>query len=196
MMANIAELPPDVAKAYALVHEKIAHVERTNRRLVTFYALYHAYMEIRAPQPPEIIARLAGLDKKKIGKAFTVFAESKTGYRPPAFRLKPQHYVAPYFELLHLRASDAPACAHVCKTLAKSCRTLMDEHPPQKICAAVVFQYCKVLPVPAELCSLRRLNEARFSEIVGISLGALKALVKKIAAFLPATVAVDLAADE
>ena len=193
-IAEAGNLPPDILRSYGAIHMMIDHIKTNNRRLKTFYALYHAYADNLAPQPPEIIARHVRLDKAKIGKACTKFAESKTGYRPRDVRLEPQHYVASYVELLGLSARLVEPLAAVCAELSRGHRDIMNAHPPHKICAAVIFHYCDLVPVPAALCrfgpagqrpSGARFDKKRFGELVDISTGVLGNLVKRVAPFLP-----------
>jgi len=189
-MADIAELSPELAGRYNSIFSKISHVERNGHRLASFYALYQAYMENGAPQPPELIIRLTGLTSKEARKTFTIFAESKTGYRPPDIDLKPRYYVVPYFETLGLCEVDVSGCIAACDILERTYPKSKKEHPPpQKICAAVIFYYCKFLALPCGLVSSRGFNEMLFSKIVGISLGALKGLSKKLAPYLPPVIA-------
>jgi transcription initiation factor TFIIIB Brf1 subunit/transcription initiation factor TFIIB len=63
------------------------------RKLLLFFCIYSAYMELGIPQIPNIIAKKVNISSSEVSKAMALFSESQTGYHPPYMLITPLHYL-------------------------------------------------------------------------------------------------------
>lgn len=134
---------PDQVKTKAedIFQKMTCSIKRSiKRKLLIFYCIYCAYLELEDPHDPFIIARKLSLEKKKASRAFTMFSETQTKYRPPNLEVKPQHYIPQYCTDLFLPDESTQ---HV----VKFANNFLDKNPemsketPQKISAGIIY-YC------------------------------------------------------
>jgi transcription initiation factor TFIIIB Brf1 subunit/transcription initiation factor TFIIB len=107
------------------------------RKLLVFYCLYCAYLELRNPQVPTAIARKIPIKQSEIPKAMALFSEIQTGYRPPDIKITPIHYLKDYCSQLGFTEETTSMVIDLTDRLMLKDITLKEESP-QKTSAGIL----------------------------------------------------------
>jgi transcription initiation factor TFIIIB Brf1 subunit/transcription initiation factor TFIIB len=107
------------------------------RKLLVFYCLYCAYLELKNPQVPTAIARKIPIKQSEIPKAMALFSEIQTGYRPPDINITPIHYLKDYCCQLGFTEETKSMVIDLTEELMKKDFTLREESP-QKTSAGIL----------------------------------------------------------
>jgi transcription initiation factor TFIIIB Brf1 subunit/transcription initiation factor TFIIB len=107
------------------------------RKLLLFFCIYSAYMELGIPQIPNLIAKKVGISSSEVSKAMALFSESQTGYHPPYMLITPLHYLPDYCAKLGFTDSTKEMVYEMAKNIMEKDKTLMEESP-QKISAGII----------------------------------------------------------
>jgi transcription initiation factor TFIIIB Brf1 subunit/transcription initiation factor TFIIB len=113
------------------------------RRLLLFFCIYSAYMEIGMPQIPNTIAKKVRISPSEVSKAMSLFSESQTGYHPPNLLITPLHYLPDYCSKLGFTDSTKEMVYEMAKNIMEKDQSLIEESP-QKISAGII-QFFMVL---------------------------------------------------
>ena len=107
------------------------------RKLLLFFCIYSAYMELGIPQIPNIIAKKVSISPSEVSKAMALFSESQTGYHPPYMLITPLHYLPEYCTKLGFTNPTKELVYDMAKKIMDKDRTLVEESP-QKISAGII----------------------------------------------------------
>jgi transcription initiation factor TFIIIB Brf1 subunit/transcription initiation factor TFIIB len=107
------------------------------RKLLLFFCIYSAYMELGIPQIPNIIAKKVNISPSEVSKAMALFSESQTGYHPPYMLITPIHYLPDYCTKLGFSDATKEMVYELAKNIMEKDKTLMEESP-QKISAGII----------------------------------------------------------
>ena len=107
------------------------------RKLLLFFCIYSAYMELGIPQIPNIIAKKVNISPSEVSKAMALFSESQTGYHPPYMLITPIHYLPDYCAKLGFAEETKEMVYELAKNIMEKDKTLMEESP-QKISAGII----------------------------------------------------------
>jgi transcription initiation factor TFIIIB Brf1 subunit/transcription initiation factor TFIIB len=107
------------------------------RKLLLFFCIYSAYMELGMPQIPNTIAKKVGISASEVSKAMALFSESQTGYHPPYMLITPLHYLPDYCSKLGFTDTTKEMVFEMAKSIMEKDKTLMEESP-QKISAGII----------------------------------------------------------
>jgi transcription initiation factor TFIIIB Brf1 subunit/transcription initiation factor TFIIB len=107
------------------------------RKLLLFFCIYSAYMELGIPQIPNVIAKKVGISPNEVSKAMALFSESQTGYRPPYMLITPLHYLPEYCTKLGFTPATKELVYEMAKDIMEKDKTLIEESP-QKISAGII----------------------------------------------------------
>lgn len=107
------------------------------RKLLLFFCIYSAYMELGIPQIPNIIAKKVNISPSEVSKAMALFSESQTGYHPPYMLITPIHYLPDYCLKLGFSEETKEMVYELAKNIMEKDKTLMEESP-QKISAGII----------------------------------------------------------
>jgi transcription initiation factor TFIIIB Brf1 subunit/transcription initiation factor TFIIB len=107
------------------------------RKLLLFFCIYSAYMELGIPQIPNIIAKKVNISPSEVSKAMALFSESQTGYHPPYMLITPIHYLPDYCTKLGFSEETKEMVYSLAKNIMDTDKTLMEESP-QKISAGII----------------------------------------------------------
>jgi transcription initiation factor TFIIIB Brf1 subunit/transcription initiation factor TFIIB len=107
------------------------------RKLLLFFCIYSAYMELGIPQIPNIIAKKVSISPSEVSKAMALFSESQTGYHPPYVLITPLHYLPEYCAKLGFTDTTKELVYQLAKQIMEKDKTLMEESP-QKISAGII----------------------------------------------------------
>jgi transcription initiation factor TFIIIB Brf1 subunit/transcription initiation factor TFIIB len=107
------------------------------RKLLLFFCIYSAYMELGIPQIPNLIAKKVDISPSEVSKAMALFSQSQTGYHPPHMLITPLHYLPDYCAKLGFTDSTKEMVYDMAKQIMHKDKTLMEESP-QKISAGII----------------------------------------------------------
>jgi transcription initiation factor TFIIIB Brf1 subunit/transcription initiation factor TFIIB len=107
------------------------------RKLLLFFCIYSAYMELGIPQIPNIIAKKVNISPSEVSKAMALFSVSQTGYHPPYMLITPIHYLPDYCTKLGFSEATKEMVYELAKNIMEKDKTLMEESP-QKISAGII----------------------------------------------------------
>ena len=107
------------------------------RKLLLFFCIYSAYMELGIPQIPNIIAKKVNISPSEVSKAMALFSESQTGYHPPYMLITPIHYLPDYCTKLGFSDATKEMVYELAKNIMEKDKSLMEESP-QKISAGII----------------------------------------------------------
>jgi transcription initiation factor TFIIIB Brf1 subunit/transcription initiation factor TFIIB len=107
------------------------------RKLLLFFCIYSAYMELGIPQIPNLIAKKVDISPSEVSKAMALFSQSQTGYHPPHMLITPLHYLPDYCAKLGFTDSTKEMVYEMAKQIMDKDKTLMEESP-QKISAGII----------------------------------------------------------
>jgi transcription initiation factor TFIIIB Brf1 subunit/transcription initiation factor TFIIB len=107
------------------------------RKLLLFFCIYSAYMELGIPQIPNVIAKKVNISPSEVSKAMALFSESQTGYHPPYILITPLHYLPDYCTKLGFTEPTKELVYDMAKKIMDKDKSLMEESP-QKISAGII----------------------------------------------------------
>jgi transcription initiation factor TFIIIB Brf1 subunit/transcription initiation factor TFIIB len=107
------------------------------RKLLLFFCIYSAYMELGIPQIPNIIAKKVNISPSEVSKAMALFSESQTGYHPPYMLITPIHYLPDYCTKLGFSEETKEMVYQLANNIMEKDKSLMEESP-QKISAGII----------------------------------------------------------
>lgn len=118
--------------------------KRGNRRKqLIFFCLYYAYIELGQPQDPKKIAQIVGIKPSGITKAFSMFSQAQTGYKPPNLYITPIHLIPQYCESLHLTTETTQDILNFAQTILDKDPNLKERFP-QKIAGGILLYYLTI----------------------------------------------------
>lgn len=173
-------LPLDVEKTGHRIMYKLSQIRIKRKKLSVFYSVYQACLENDSPVSPELLARRLNLTKKEVTKSFSIFAESKTGYRPSDRQLLPEDYASEYGKVLGISEKLISQYKYTCQKLINEYPDLLMEGPPQKICAGVYLWYLRNGFYPMSVEKLGRFDEKCMSDLFGLSSTTVRNIAKTI----------------
>jgi transcription initiation factor TFIIIB Brf1 subunit/transcription initiation factor TFIIB len=141
------------------------------RKLLVFYCIYCAYLELEIPQVPNAIARKINIPQSEIPKAMALFSEIQTGYRPPEIRITPIHYLRDYCHILGFTPKTTEMVEELTNTILEKDVSLNDESP-QKTSAGVL--QCFMIMNGIEF------NKKEFAKLFGFSEVTINNIYKRI----------------
>jgi transcription initiation factor TFIIIB Brf1 subunit/transcription initiation factor TFIIB len=148
--------------------------KRGNRRKqLIFFCLYYAYIELGQPQDPKKIAQLVGIKPSGITKAFSMFSQAQTGYKPPTLYITPIHLIPQYCDNLHLTRETTQDVMTFAQTILDKDINLKEKFP-QKVAAGILLYYLTI-----NGCTL---NRKEFAKNIGLSEVTISNVFKQIAA--------------
>ena len=147
--------------------------KRGNRRKqLLFFCVYFSLVELGAPQDPKKIAQLVGIKPSGITKAFSMFSEAQTGYRPPSLYITPIHLIPQYCESLHLTPETTQEIINFAQTILDKEPNLKEKFP-QKVAGGLILYYLTINGVT--------LNRKEFAKVIGLSEVTLSGIYKQVA---------------
>jgi transcription initiation factor TFIIIB Brf1 subunit/transcription initiation factor TFIIB len=118
--------------------------KRGNRRKqLIFFCLYYAYIELGQPQDPKKIAQIVGIKSSGITKAFSMFSQAQTGYKPPNIYILPIHLIPQYCESLHLTPETTQDVLNFAQMILDKDPSLKERFP-QKIAGGILLYYLTI----------------------------------------------------
>jgi transcription initiation factor TFIIIB Brf1 subunit/transcription initiation factor TFIIB len=131
---------PDEIKhqANGVFHKMNCPTKRSKKRkLLVFYCIYCAYLELQNPQVPTAIARKIPIEQSEIPKAMALFSEIQTGYRPPDIKITPTHYLKDYCSQLGFTDQTTEMVVNLTNLIMLKDLALKEESP-QKLSAGIL----------------------------------------------------------
>lgn len=170
---KILDFPEEIkARANNIFCKMKCSTKRKNKRkLLVFYCLYCAYLELNCPQVPNAIARKLNIPQAEIPKAMALFSEIQTGYRPPDILITPIHYLQDYCQILGFPEQTVNMIIEFCDKILEKDPSLNDESP-QKTSAGILhcFMYIHGL----------NFDKDKFAKLFGFSQVTINNIYKRI----------------
>ncbi len=168
------DLPQDI-KIHAndiFLQMDIGTRKKNKRKFLILFCIDQVYLKKNIPCDPKILAKLIGIDPRKINKVVTYYPQIQTGYQPISRHFTPIDFIPRYYRLSDL----SPESYHELFSLA-SCllqnHTLNNKYPP--LVATAVIKY--FMEINGKKCPPQFLDQVSQTES---SLAATCKLVAKI----------------
>lgn len=140
-MQNLA-LPEEIKiRAEEIFARLNCATKRGNRRKqLVFFCIHNAYIEFGNPQDPKSLAEIVEIKPSEMTKAFSMFSEAQTGYKPQIVHITATDLLPQYCEKLNFSSEtieDVISFAHRILKLDPE----LNETYPQKVASGILLYY-------------------------------------------------------
>lgn len=142
-------LSDEIKKRAELIYNKMdTGVNRGSiRKMLTFFCVYCAHLELELPCDPVKLGRECGLSSSQVQRCQSKFSPLQTGYTPPKIISSPvdciKHYIKIYASELGLTVECQKDIIEHFDILCSKTITILEKNP-QTVAAAFLKYYCTV----------------------------------------------------
>ncbi len=137
------QLPEEVKIMANYVYSKF-HLLKSNRgkrlTILLFICTYNAYKELRKPKGHKYVAKIFKLTDKETVRAFNMYSEMQTGYRPPQYDITATHYIADLCCYLGVRNEFIKSAEKFSKSILEKRKELENENQ-EKLAAGILYYH-------------------------------------------------------
>ena len=175
-------LPTDIKDRANFIYSQLKSQTRRGKRRVQmiFFCIYIAHGELNKMVAPAIIADMVGLKKTEINKAFSMFSEVQTGYKPktsPDPVRDPINMIPDLCVRLGFEQDDIQKCLSLAEEIMKKdtvceVKERLSLSPPQVVASGIIQYYLMINGI--------NIDRKGFSKITKSSDNSIKTIQDKI----------------
>ena len=142
---SVYPLPPEI-KVYAnniFKNLNITIIRRKRRKKVIYFCVFQTYKELSKPFDPVELLSMLGLDNTDRGNAFSMCAETKTGYQVVPKRYIPQDFLKFYMEKTRIPREKYEEISEILEDVLRK-DPYFYENYPQIVAKATILYYSKI----------------------------------------------------
>lgn len=130
------------------------------RKQLIFYSIFNAYLEVGQEKDPNEIADMSGIKYSDMAKAFSIFSETQTGYRPSSVHVSPLNLIRNYARNLGIGDESIYEIVLLGKRIIEKDSSLNNQSP-QKVATGILYYYLTIHGY--------QVDRSKFTEIVHLS---------------------------
>ena len=139
---DLIDLPEEVKREAQVIFNsmKVPTKRGTKRKRLLFFCINQAYVNLKQPKDPKMIANQLGIKSTDISKSSSMCSSSQTGYKPVPTFYHPIDFIPDYMKAVGLDESCVESVKKLGHEVLQRAPDLTDEYP-QVVAAGLLLYY-------------------------------------------------------